>query len=633
MIRTREHAGVGEHDLSVLIRGSDTLLARAHTVGAIDVSDVQLARTLSQLTRCPDDLFELTTALGLAAVRAGSTVLDLEDAEERFVDVVLQREDLGAAELSARRRELLDTLQWPTASEWADHLSVLPPVGDAGSEPNSVLLRVVGHSVYLERYWLQEELVVDLLHARQVQTPPVIDEAVAAESLARLYPADDSRQALQRLAVERALTSWTTVVAGGPGTGKTRTVARVLAAVAAQFEALSLPAPRVALAAPSGKAASRLRESVAEQATELAGQLPPLGAGQTLHSLLGARGLTGEYRAGPLDQLPHDVVVVDEVSMVDLHQFGILLSAVRPTARLLLVGDPQQLKSVSAGTVLADVVRSGLTVGGGSGEPAITELTVGWRNEADIQPLAEAIRARDVEAALAVLDSSQGSVRLVELELNHSTSWDSLPDRRELVSDQWNRVVEAAQEGRVADALAGLDRHRVLCGHREGPWGVSTWTAHTLELLRRTHPGFGMAGEYYPGRPVILTTNDRALGLSNGDTGVVVATAEGNRVALNDGQAPRTLSPALLRGVDSVFAMTVHKGQGSQFDQVTVILPPLGSPLLTRDLVYTAITRAISQVTIVGTREQLRAAIGTESPRASGLASRWRVEEDGPAIS
>ena len=610
-------------NLSVLVRDQDTALARAHEEGMVGVADVQLARTLGRLFGCPDDLFALTAALAFAAVRAGSSVLDLDQAADLFADVALQGSDLGPAELVQARRELQERLAWPEPAPWADHLAGLTAVGDATSEPNTVPLRLVGHTAYLERYWLSEELIAELLHERQTLPPPTVDADRLTASLARIFHTNDDRQTSQQLAVERAIRSRTSVLAGGPGTGKTYTVARVLSALQDQSPDRRL---RVAMAAPSGKAASRLTQSVTDQVSELEGHLPDLSAGRTLHNLLGARGLTGLYRHGPLNPLPHDVVVVDEVSMVDLHQFGVLLSAIRPSTRLLLVGDPQQLKSVNAGSVLADITTSGLTLGGGSTESAVTELTAGWRNEGDIHNLAQAMRGRDADTALAVLDGDSPQVQLLDTPIDRTTTWDTFGPVRDQVLQQWQDVLASAEAGDASGALAALDRHRVLCGHREGFHGVSAWSSHTLQLVRSRRPGFGAGGEFYPGRPVILTVNDKVLDLSNGDTGVIINDGGQRRVALGDADHHRVLSPALLRGVDSVFAMTVHKAQGSQFDRVTVVLPPLGSPLLTRDLVYTAVTRARQHVTLIGSKEQLRAAILTEPRRASGLASRWRLQ-------
>lgn len=608
------------HTLSVLTRGTDSPLARAHAQGVVTASDVQLASTVARLYDCRDDLVTLTIALALASVRAGSTCLDLETALDRFVDEALQTRDLGPDEFIAARADLVDALGWPTPGAWARELEGVGIVGNEGSEPNTTPLRLVGSLVYLERYWMAEEVIADVLARRQAATPPVVDEARLGQSLSALFT-DDPKEELQRRAVAAAVRSWTSVIAGGPGTGKTRTVARVLAALQAQ----SARPLRIALAAPSGKAAGRLTDAVADARSAITLAMPATPPGTTLHSLLGALGRSGEFKRGWLAPLTQDVVVVDEVSMVDLQMFARLLSAVSPTTRLVLVGDPQQLKSVNAGSVLADLATSGLSPGGSTTESPVTELVAGWRSQSEIHDLAQAIRRTDVDEALALLTRASDQVELLDVELTRSSSWLDLGELGATVDDQWRRLVEAAEQGDAAAALRQLDRHRVLCGHREGRHGVSAWTAHTLALIRRHRPGFGLGVEFHAGRPILLTGNDPALGLSNGDTGVIVTQAGSPRVALGTSERHRVLGPALLRSMESMYAMTVHKAQGSEFEHVTVVLPPVGSPLLTKDLIYTAITRARERVSIVGTPEQVAAAISNESRRASGLASHWRA--------
>lgn len=612
------------HHVSVLVRDQDTALARAHRHGLVTAGDVQLASTVARMFASADELVKLTAALCFASGRSGSTCLDLDTASERFVDDVLQSRDLTGSAFQQARLDLLAELDWPTPSQWRDELARQPLVGDLNSEPNTVPLRLVDSLVYLERHWAAEDLVADLLHQREQLAPPHVDQQLLARSLQR-HPQGTREDPLQRRAIESAVGSWTTVLAGGPGTGKTTTVARVLAAVQEQ----SATTVRAALAAPSGKASSRLHQSVTSQAEALraAGSLmPAYGSGQTLHRLLGARGMTGEFRHGPTNPLPYDLVVVDEVSMVDLQIFATLLSAVGPDTRLLLVGDPQQLKSVSAGSVLADITASGISLGGGRSESAVTVLQTGYRNKGAIHQLAQAIRDRDADAALATLSGPQPEVELIEVELSRATSWHDFPELAASIERQWLDLATAAEQGDAGLALRLLDQHRVLCGHRDGLFGVSAWTHHTIDLIRTRRPGFGLGAPSYPGRPLLLTTNDSALNLSNGDTGVVIRQGDRLQVAIGDEHEHRLMSPALLRGVDDVFAMTVHKAQGSQFQHTTVVLPPRGSPLLTRDLVYTAVTRARERATIIGTADQLRDAIGTETRRASGLASRWRQE-------
>ena len=610
-------------DLSVLVRDSDTPLARAHREGLVNASDVQLSRLVQVTHADSDPLVALTLGLAFAAARLGSTCLDLAAAPRELADAALQDSDLTAEEFQVAGEELLARVQLPVLDDWLAALAGSALVGDAGSAPNAHPARLVDGLVYLERYWGFEELVAQVLAERQAEAAPTVDPGVLATGLVT-HRGKNSEDADQTRAITRAVSSWTTVLAGGPGTGKTSTVARMVAGIADQFDR----SIRVALAAPSGKAASRLAQAVHEDPPDTAHPID-WSPGLTLHRLLGAKGLTGEFRHGPGNLLPYDVVVVDEVSMVGLAMFATLLSAVRHDCHLVLVGDPHQLQAVSAGTVLADVVESGLTVGGGSVESAVTTLTTVHRHEGAIEQLAAAIRALDADAALDLLrdrgHDSGSRAQLLDVELTRDVDCSSLdPELETLVRDQWRDLVAAAEAGDATGALTALDRHRTLCGHRRGLFGVSNWTQQTLAMIRADQPRFGRGVEYHPGRPVMIRSNDDVLNISNGDTGVVISAGATVHVSIGSAANHREFSPGMLREVEDVYAMTVHKSQGSQFQHVTLVLPPLGSPLLTRDLLYTAITRATTSVRVVGTVEQVRTAMATETRRVSGLASRWR---------
>ncbi len=380
-----------------------------------------------------------------------------------------------------------------------------------------------------------------------------------------------------------------TVLAGGPGTGKTTTVARLLALLHDQPG----PAPRVALAAPTGKAAARLQEAVAaELPAQLRARVPEAA---TLHRLLGWRPGNRRFRYDRTQRLPFDVVVVDETSMVSLTMMARLLEAVRPHARLVLVGDPDQLASVEAGAVLGDLARAG-----GRPEPALDaalqalELPGGvvngvvtlehvWRFGGTIAQLAMAVQAGDADTAVALLRSGQPDLAFAD-----GPDAGLAAARGDVVS-AGRELTEAALAGDTEGALAALERHRVLCAHRRGPFGVTRWSAEIERWLRGALPA-APAGPWYPGRPVLVTANDYDIGLFNGDTGVVVARPEGLRVAFARGGVPTLHPPSRLSEVTTVHAMTVHRGQGSQFHRVTVVLPPAESPLLTRELLYTAVT-------------------------------------------
>ena len=406
----------------------------------------------------------------------------------------------------------------------------------------------------------------------------------------------------QRLAAETALRRRFAVVAGGPGTGKTTTVARILALLLEQGD------PLVALAAPTGKAAARLVEAVHEEAGRMdvdAGVRERLLAldASTLHRLLGWRpGAHSRFRHHRGNRLPHDVVIVDETSMVPLSLMGRLVEAVRADARLILVGDPGQLTSIEAGAVLGDIV--------GPAEPGrgIVVLDRGHRFGGAIARVAETIRAGDADAVLDAL----GAVR-----------WIADPEALGPVRDGAvacaRAVTAAAREGDGAAAIAALGTFRALCAHRRGPYGVSAWTAEVEAWLADAIDGFGAGGDWYVGRPLLVTENDYALGLYNGDTGVVLA--DGSAAFERQGELHH-VSPTRLAAVETVYAMTVHKSQGSQFDTAAVLLPEPTSPLLTRELLYTAVTRARRELIVVGSEDAIRAAVARPVARASGLRRR-----------
>ncbi|MEQ9114709.1 MAG: exodeoxyribonuclease V subunit alpha [Miltoncostaeaceae bacterium] len=404
-------------------------------------------------------------------------------------------------------------------------------------------------------------------------------------------------------------------------------MALMLAALAAEG---SLPAGRVALAPPTGRAAARLAEAVAEAAADL-----PLGHaaraalanlhGTTLHRLLGSRpDSRTRFRHGPEARLPHRLVVVDEASMVPLGLMARLLESLAEDAALVLVGDPHQLASVEAGAVLGDIVGPAAHDRDAAGPLAgrIAVLRRSHRFGGAIATLAEAVRAGDASAALAALASGDPAVTWVDAE---ATS----PAGRRAVTGPargWAAaLIAAGRAGDGAAALGSLGEMRVLAAHRRGPYGAEGLGALCESLLA----GAGaVPGHHYPGRPLIITANDPALGVHNGDAGVVVARGEEPpALALPDpAGGVRLLAPTRLPGTAPVHAMTIHRAQGSQFDHVVVVLPPPHSPVLTRELLYTALTRARRRLTLVGTRASVEAALARPVARSSGLSARlWHT--------
>jgi exodeoxyribonuclease V alpha subunit len=505
-------------------------------------------------------------------------------------------------------------LPWPQPQAWIAQVAGNPLVASGADGPDDRPLRLVGSLLYLQRYWQDENAIRTALRERSGLVG--VDPGALSDALARLFPQAHPDQ--QRLAAATAALRRLTIIAGGPGTGKTTSVARLLELLA------QVDPGSVALAAPTGKAAARLQEAVAAEA-----EVGPVAA-STLHRLLGWRpDARGRFRHDRSNPLPHDVVVVDETSMVSLPMMARLLEAVRPDARVILVGDPDQLASIDAGAVLGDLVAaspsstradlaSALTAAcpleaAGAQRAADTGVVVldhNYRFGGAIADLAQAIRHGDPDAVVHVLRGGHADVEFLEPG--------SIAAVRADVVEQARRTVAAARAGDATGALSALGTQRVLCAHREGRYGVTHWNAQleewTAHLTTRT-PG----DPWYVGRPLLVTANDYTADLYNGDTGVVIATGTGVRAAFARADGIAELPVAQLDAVVTLRAMTIHRGQGSQFDAVTVVLPPADSPLLTRELLYTAVTRARSRIRVLGTEEAVRAGVQRQVRRASGL--------------
>ncbi len=341
-------------------------------------------------------------------------------------------------------------------------------------------------------------------------------------------------------------------------------------------------------------------------------------AAQTLHRLLGI-GVGGKPRYDRFNQLPHDLVVVDETSMVSLPLMARLLEAVRPDATLVLVGDPYQLASVEAGAVLGEIVgpmATGPTTGPLAGGIVLLEANHRYRSHPEIATLADAIRRGDGDAALEVLRDHR-SEELTWVEDDDQAAISRLYEEAAASAVD---VILAAQ-GRDAEAgLRKASELKVLCATRFGPLGVFAWSARIEALAARALPDAGIGRRPYVGRPVVVTRNDYFNRVFNGDVGLVVAGPTGPVAAFRDPSIGlRELAMSQLGDVDTWWATTIHKSQGSEFERVIVALPRPPSPILTRELLYTAVTRAKEQVTLVAAEESLRTAIRRPVARASGL--------------
>ena len=572
--------------------------------------------------------------------------------------------------LAARQQLVADDgvttheVSWPDVARWLDELRESPVVGDpSGVERRPLVLDAAGR-LYLRRYHEHEQRLADALRARAAAVEPETDEELLEEVLSRLFargssdtaatrapqvasrrrkeevPAD-AQLALglagrdeQRDAARRAATRRLCVISGGPGTGKTSTVVKILALLVEQRLQAGRRAPRVLLLAPTGKAAMRLSDAIRRATNGLAcsdavrAAIPQEAA--TIHRALGSiAGSSTRFRSDAKHPLRADVVLVDEASMVDLALMARLVDAVPHDARLILLGDKDQLASVEAGAVLGEICS---LAGGGHrgtemspGASAIAASTVEltrsyrYRPGSGIEALANAINRGEAERALHVLSEPAFG----DVERSDPVPGAALSERLRTEVLEGGRAYLAPSSGK--DRLAALERFRVLCAHRSGPHGVVTTNGEIETLLADAHLIDRRLGPTYAGRPVMITRNDYQLQLFNGDVGTIVE-RQGKLLAafVAAGDEERHYSPARLPPHETVFAMTIHKSQGSEFDHVAVLLGDRSSPLLTRELLYTAVTRAQRKVTLYATEAVLREAIERRTERGSGLRDALR---------
>ncbi|MBJ8342639.1 exodeoxyribonuclease V subunit alpha [Antrihabitans sp. YC3-6] len=611
-----------------LVQRAKGLLAVFNEAGVLEAADVHVAARLQKLSGENSENVLLAAAFAVRAVRMGSVCVEIERLREVSVD---------AAETD------LDALPWPQAAELSAELRRSPLVlgrADSPLRPLRLVDTDDGELLYLDRYFRQEQTIRQVLDERSQRIPAFDDVALEAGLREFFVDAEDATRPSvapdrQRIAAALAVAQWTTVIAGGPGTGKTHAVARILALLFAQHG----PGLRVGLAAPTGKAAAQLEESVNAQAEVLG--LPPGLTAMTLHRLLGWKpGSASRFRHGATNKLPYDVIVVDETSMVSLTMMCRLLEAVRPDARLLLVGDPDQLTSVDAGAVLADLVARPVAA---VANPVFDQL-VGADLAAADDPLEAALspaerhrlaggvvrlsRGRRFGGAIAELAVAirQGREDAV-LELLHSgvpeisfAAPDELDGLRTDLVDAAAAVTTAALDGDAIGALEAIKAHRLLCAHHDGPYGVTHWARQALDWVGAANGRPIDPTRWHAGQPLLVTANDHEARIYNGDTGVIVADGPDNLMAaFQRGQDAILLHPTRLPAFQTVYAMTIHKSQGSQYDTVSVLLPAEASALLTRELLYTAVTRARSHVRVIGTEESVLAGVRRQVLRASGL--------------
>jgi exodeoxyribonuclease V alpha subunit len=564
--------------------------------------DHYFADFINRIDKAPSEWLWLAAALVSAESSQGHTCLDLSIQGEKEL-------------LPYDRTSVLPRLA--AVEGWKDKLVNCSTVGRPG-DFTPLILDDAGR-LYLHRSWNYEKIVAEGLLARGAAGRAEI--AGLRDKLDRFFPLQPGQEDRQRIAAETAMSGRLTVISGGPGTGKTTTVARILALL---VELSGEPGCHIALAAPTGKAASRLRQSILKSLQSLPlednvlRQMPQ--EVKTIHRLLGVRRDGVSFRHNRENPLPCNVLVVDEVSMVDLPLMAKLLDALSPECRLILLGDKDQLASVEGGAVLADICnRLPATEESRSMDKplgaAVVNLTKSFRFGAGsgIGELSRMVNAGDSQAAFEVL-SCGGFPDLV---------WKQLPPERSFEAEYSSAIKSGYREYMAAPtaelALEQLDRFRVLSPYREGTGGVDNLNRLALSALGlKKRDGHALCSRM----PVMVSGNNYELGLFNGDTAVLQG-GEGEKrltacFAEPDG-AVRHVSVLRLPAFETALALTVHKCQGSEFDHILLILPDMETEILTRELIYTAVTRARKSVEIWCSRDTFCRAVERKISRNSGL--------------
>jgi len=588
--------------------------------GLLTSLDVGFAQLMCRLSLNESNELAMAAALASHATANGHVCLDLNCEAGRKVYL---GDDVGS-------------VKFPDYSDWIAVLRKMPVLGETG-DYCPLILDEDGR-LYLYRYWKYEQDLSHALNRRAGAMAPSVDEAQLQQGLNQLFPISSAEPNWQKVAAAAAVLNKFSVISGGPGTGKTSTVIRILALLRQQPNGLDL---KIALAAPTGKAAARMQEAIHQAKEELPvddsvrDAIPEQAT--TLHRLLGASLDSVYFRHNQDNPLPIDVLILDEASMVDVALMTKLMWALPEKARLIMLGDKDQLSSVEAGAVLADICgkqqafsddfRAKLTGLIGNELPprkvppapmadSILLLHKSYRftDESGIGQLAKVVNQGDGKQALSLLKNSD--LPDISLPADHGAI-------AEQAAGSYQNYLECLKRGEAIDAIfAAFNGFRVLCAIRGGPYGVTALN-QKIEAVLTARSLVDTRNDYYAGRPIMVTRNDHGLRLYNGDVGLLLPDPECDGLLracfqCSDGVV-RKIAPATLPEHETVYAMTVHKSQGSEFEQVLLVLPEEDNPLLSRELVYTGITRARSRFELYAIDEILLASVQRKLSRTTGL--------------
>lgn len=601
--------------------------------GILAAMDLEFGRFLKRLDPVAKDPVILGGVMTAYMSRQGHVCIDLKQVagETIFKSGISQNDEID--------------LKAPSVNRWMEILKESKLVGLPGTY-RPLILDDRGR-LYLYRYWKYER---DLAHQilQKISSEIVgIDFDLLRDGLQRLLNSEEKTD-WQKVAALTALTQKFCIISGGPGTGKTSTVVKILALLLEQ-NAKQANHLNIGLAAPTGKAAARLNESITNAKTQLncsdeLKQAIPENA-TTLHRLLGARWRSSKFKHHRDNPLHHDVLVVDEASMVDLALMSKLLDATPDHTKVILLGDRDQLASVEAGSVLGDLsghIRENLFTRNFQGlahrcdielpEDSITDqnrplmnaivhLKKSYRFAADsgIKMLSDAVNTGEVDHALSVLKAGdKNDVMLADYDKQ-----EAFTEALKILMIQHFETYMKREHPR--EILEDYNRFRILCAHRRGPLG-SEQINDMMDDMIRTNFKIPRSTQWFAGKPIMITQNDYNIKLRNGDIGIALPDREQNGEMyiyfLSEDQTIRKIPPSRLPAFETVFATTVHKSQGSEFDKVLLILPNKSSEILTRELFYTAITRAKEQFTVWGREGLIRKTISRQIKRSSGLRDR-----------